>query len=65
MIYLGVVTRLAEHGGVYVQVPRVGGSAEFGPCPAGVGVYRPGGRVLVSLLEGRRDDLVVLSPLAE
>jgi hypothetical protein len=61
VVWRGVVTRVTT-AGVWVLVPRLSGGIEFGPCTAvgGPTAYATDDQVLVTGVEGRRDDLAVL-----
>lgn len=58
----GVVTRIDEHGGVYVEIPRTARGYERGPLEAYTPGLAEGDRVIVATVGTSNDDYVVIAP---
>lgn len=65
-VWLGTVTRLDTGDGVYVQVGRQAGEAEYGPCLiVGTVALAAGDRVAAAFVEGSTDDVIILGPVSD
>lgn len=61
-LYRGVITKLTAKG-AWVSVPKLGGTASFGPCEVTTSDYSIGEKVLVSHIGDVVDNLVILGRL--